>query len=191
MIEHPNVVPIAVVSAIVLFLVRELLEAFRRWRANSRKLHAVRRFLAVECERNKFAIDRLLSQVSDIGEALTADRCIKIEVRQNGPPRLAIETEEGDRSSPIPLIHTDALNRYLFDAASLNAGLFEQMETTLDALIDAAHVRDGVIEYVADDPLHLEGFVDYADRELSKALEPVGALYFKCTNKRLERGRVR
>ena len=73
----------------------------------------------------------------------------------------------------------------------MNAALFELMESALDALIDAAHAREGVIEYVADDAVHLEAFVDWATEELNPAIDAVRALYFKCTTEPLEKARAR
>ena len=104
-----------------------------------------------------------------------------IAYTQRGVPRLSIQKENGASSCPVPPIHMAALDKYLFDAAALNAGLFEVMETALDELLEATHVREGVIEYVVDDPRHLDGFVDYAERELNTSLDAVRALYFKCT----------
>lgn len=191
MIEYPALVPFAVAAAVVLFLAKELIEAARRWKANGRKLHAIRRFLAAECERNSFAIERMLSQTSDIQEALDDGRKVRIEEPRIDQTRLVIEADNGFASSPVPIIHTEALKDHLFEAASLDAYLFEVMESALDTLIDAAHVRDGVIGYVVDDPIHLDGFKDFAHGDLNDALDAVRALYFKCTNEPLARGRVR
>jgi hypothetical protein len=191
-VEHPDLIPIAVVVAVAIFLAKEFIEAFRRWRSNVRKLHAVRRFIAVECERNEFAIGRLLGQAAEIQEALTGDLEVKIEKRESGHHRLVITADDGMHgSAPVPNIHMEMIEKYLFEAASLDAGLFAQMEATLEALIDAAHVRNGFIEYVDEDPEHLEGFPQFAKRELADALDRNRDLYFRCTCEPLAKGRVR
>lgn len=190
MIENPNVIPIAVVVAVGIFLIKEILEAIRRSREKARKLDAVRRLLAIECERNKFAISRLRSQIEETEDARKAEREISINARITGP-RLVIATDSGEVSAPIPLIHSTTLEKYLFDAASLNKTLFSLMEATAEGLIDAAHIRDGLIQYVSEDRQHLDGFADYAIKRLDKALEHVEALYFNSTTEPLAQGRVR
>jgi hypothetical protein len=192
LVEHPDLIPIAVVVAVAIFLAKEFIEAFRRWRSNVRKLHAVKGFIAVECERNEFAMGRLLWQATAIQEALTEDLEIKIEKRQSGRHRLVI-TAEGDMrgSAPVPTIHMEVIEKYLFEIASLDAGLFAQMEETLAAMIDAAHVRNSLIEYVDEDPEHLEGFSEFAKRALDSAIDCNRDLYFRCTCEPLAQGRVR
>ncbi len=192
MIEHPNVIPIAVIVAIGIFLLKELLEYIRRERLNGRKLKAIRRFLAAECERNSFAIQKLNENVREVDEAHTHGWKVFVDQLRNGLPRLTIEDDEGHHgSSIIRPIHIEALQKYFFEVASLNPALFEVMEGTLDMLIEAKHVRESLLEYVTDDPQHLVGFAEYASEELDDALEAIRALYFKCTNEPLAAWRVR
>lgn len=192
MIEHPNVIPIAVVVAICLFMAKEVLEFFRRSKLNGRKMLAIKRFLAVECERNSFAIEKLIDHVREVDEARENGWTITIEPQQNGLPRLGIADENKNFGSGlIRPIRNDALQKYLFEMAALDGALFGIMENTLDALIEANHVRDSLIEYVSNDRQHLGGFKDYAVEELDEALDAIRDLYFKCTNEPLAKGRVR
>ena len=192
MIEHPDVIPIAVVVAVAIFIARECLDAVRRYRARARKLHAIRCLVAAECERNNFALSRLSSQVGRTEAARGIGEEIKIEPYRNGIPRLSFERHgELSTSSPLFPIQTTQLERFLFDAAELDAGLFELMEKALDALIAVKHVRDSLIDYVSNDPARLEGFSEYATKELDKALDPLRDVYFKCSGEPLTEARVR
>lgn len=192
MIEHPNVIPIAVVVAICIFLVKEVLEAIRRARLNGRKLHAIKRFVAAECERNGYAIEKMIGQVRAVDEAHEGGWPIEIERKESGLTRLTIRPAgEGFSSSVVSTIHMDAAQKYLFEVASLDAAVFAAMEKVLDTLVEAKHVRDSLIEYVANDRQHLGGFAEYAIGELDDALEAVRDLYFKCANEPLAKGRVR
>jgi hypothetical protein len=192
MSQNPNVLPIAAITAIILFLLKELFEFYRRWSANTRKLEAIRRFIAAECQRNDFALHRLLNQVEEIDEALSDGRAMEIERRESGAYRLAISDDSGNESSaPVPLIHIVMAEKYLFEAAALNAGLFEDMENNLNFLIDAEHVRNSLIEYVAEDKMHLPGFAEFAKEELNDAIDSNRELYFRCTCEPLSEWRVR
>lgn len=192
MIEHPNVIPVAVVVAICIFLAKEGLELVRRVRLNGRKLHAIKRFLAVECERNSFAIEKIIGQVRAVDEAHEKGWPVEVEKKESGLTRLTVRPAgKGYSSSVIRPIHMDAAQKYLFEIASLDGSMFEMMEGALDALGEAKHVRDSLIEYITTEPVHLGGFKDYAIGELDDALEAIRALYFKCTNEPLAKGRVR
>jgi hypothetical protein len=192
MIEHPNVLPLTVVAALAIFIAREILEWFRRARSDSRKLHAIRRFLAAECEKNEFAVSRLLEHVHSMNEALINERDFIIVQKQNGIPHLSINWAGDDYSSnPIFKFHTSTLEKYLFDAANLDAELFELMEKLLDSLSEVSHVRESLISYVSEDRKYLDHFEEYATRRLDDAIDPIRNLYFKCTNEPLTKTRIR
>lgn len=192
MVEHPNVIPIAVIVAIFIFAAKEVLEFLRRLRLNGRKMHAIKRFLAIECERNGYAIENLIQQVRAVDEAHKNSWPISIEKKENESTRLTIRAVgEGFSSSVVRPIHTETARQYLFEIASLNKTIFEMMEKTLDTLVEAKHVRDSLIEYVSNEPEHLGGFSYYAIGELDDALDNVRQLYFKCTNEALAKGRIR
>jgi hypothetical protein len=192
MIENPDVIPIAVVTAVIIFMAKEVIEAFRRWKLNVRKLDAIRRFVALECERNEFALNTLMWQMVEVDDALSGIGKLTIEKRQSGRHRLVMTRDKDSvGSAPIPTVHTDTIRKYLFEAASLDAGLFHNLENTLEALIDAEHVSHSLVEYVSEDPNHLSGFTQFARPRLTHALESNRELYFKCTCEPLVQGRVR
>lgn len=150
MIEHPNVIPITVVVAICIFVAKEALELVRRVRLNGRKLHAIRRFLAIECERNNYAIEKMIGQVRAVDEAHEGGWPIEIEKKESGLTRLTIRPAgEGFSGSIVRPIHTDAAQKYLFEVASLDGAMFGMMEKTLDTLLEAKHVRDSLIDSIS------------------------------------------
>lgn len=65
------------------------------------------------------------------------------------------------------------------------------MERALVCLAEVEHIREGVITYTTDDRVHLDGFADYAIRELDDGLEDVRALYLYCARVPLTVTRVR
>ena len=196
MIEYPNALPITVVAAIAIFVAREVLEWRRRTKSDGRKLHAIRRLLAAECQKNDFAFSRLFEQVGKIQQALDCGQEFIIELRQSGMPYLVRKSgTESSSSEPIFPLNTSKIENYLFDAASLDASLFENMENALDSLAELIHVRDSFIDHISNRRIDYEGFFDsfseYAKEEIDDAIESNRALYFKCTGEPLAVGRVR
>lgn len=194
MLEIPNIIPITVVVATLLFFLRELFDGIRRYKNDSRKIHALRKFAAADCERNQFTISRLQHQINEIEHAIDVGNEIMIDLQQNGNPVLTINRHNEGRiisSSPIPFVHTRSMEKFLFDAAIIDAALFDRMEAALDTLNEIVHIRESLIEYITGDRGHLDGFIIYAKEVLDVSIDPVRDLYFHCTGTPLVQGRVR
>lgn len=183
-----NVVPITALVAVTIFLIKELIEAVRRYRADKRKLSALRALLAAECERNHFSLGRLKEKSSDIRQALKDDGRVWIEHARTGRDRIHID---GHGSVPVPKYHTSVCEKYLFEAASLDARMFELMEIVSVKMEEFKHLLSGLIEHVVDDPAWLEGWTHYAEGEIPEIQAAVSDLYRYCTGKPLSKGRVR
>jgi hypothetical protein len=69
----PSILPVTVVAAITLFVLKEVLEFIKRWRADRRKGQAYRKVLARECELNLWAQWRLKETLREINHC----RCCK------------------------------------------------------------------------------------------------------------------
>lgn len=166
MIERFDLIPLTVVAAGIIFLLKEILEAARRFAASRRKMHALRALLAAECERNRWTINWLRRQAPDIRDALREGLPISVKTTATGVQRLAFDTPGGGGSSPIPDAHAAVLDKYLFEAASLDVRLFARMEAALACTAELKHLRRGLFENVIDDQKWLEGWTEYAEEEL-------------------------
>ncbi len=194
MIEFPSVLPVAAMIGLATFFARELFEFVRRFKANSRKIEAIRRLVKAECERNNYSIQSMIQQVNNIKFWIPQGGIISIVKNHRSEPRLEIRYPEGElaTSSPIRHIHTAILEKYLFEMASLDRFIFDEMEKMMDTLAEAKHIREGIIEYVSEDQTHLDGFVDhYAPTELDKTLEIIQDCYLAITGEPLAKKRIR
>lgn len=191
MIEYPNLIPITVVAAVAIFLAREMLEAVRRVLANRRKRHALRLLLAAECERNQWVIHWMRNHIPELQEALKQGHVIEVRKTAAGYDRLSVLYEEGHSSSPIPHVKDKTIDRYLFEAASIDAQLFKAIEGVATSLPVLSHLREGLIERVAEDKAWLGSWVEYALRELKDIETSIGVLYKACTGKNATPHRVR
>jgi cellobiose phosphorylase len=192
MFESPRFIPLTVVVAVLIFLLRELMEAHRRHNTNRRKLTAIKNQLAAECERNNWAIRWLRTAANDVRAAVSDQAEVKIQITAIGTRRLVFPSEDGDSSSPIPKTYTDILNKYLFEVASLDANLFERMIDAATSLAELDHVLNSLIEHAEDQgQFWLEGWSHYASSEIGDIEEPILYLYECCTGEALIKAIIR
>lgn len=192
MIEQPQIIPLAVAVAVLIFIAKELLEGGRRFTANRRKLRAIRAMIARECELNNWTIDWFKRQTSEVRDALEEGCEITIRQTPTGKDRLVINSAGGEGSSQIPTPHTSSAEKYLLEVASLDARLFEQLQTMLTSAAELQHLRDQLIELTNEsEQPWLGGWCDHADDELVEISATTRRLYRTCTGKSLEVRRLR
>lgn len=191
-IEDPAIIPLAVISAIFLFVLREVIEGIRRYKSNTLKLDAIRALLAAECERNNFSILRMVTAIESMSTAL--EQSYEIVIDRPFTPRETLRIMKPDGlffGIPIPKIHIAILERHLFETASLSAGLFQRMRAAQDALSELQHVRDGIVTYPTEEADFLDGFLSFAAEEIEEHIEAVRDLYFFIECEPLTKTRIR
>lgn len=187
--------PITVVAAIVLFVVKEGLEANRRWKANARKRKAVRRLIADEIERNHWTIKQLRDGVFQIERhILEADSRLMIHVSAIGE-RFFRREEGGKMASQFPIgrVHAEALSSNLLALAEIDEAIFEEALKANDALKELDHVLKSMIEHLSNDndPGFLEGLADYAKKEIADCEKTLQGFYKSVTGRALDSHRLR
>lgn len=185
-----TLLPITVVVAVALFIVKEILEWVRRSRADRRKVEAFKTLLGRECELNNWAHRRLGEAVSKIKESYEGEEEYTYAIKRRESGEIVLEARDEDEnlaaSWPLPIVHTDIMGKLMLDVAMLDQALFGSLETAYDATINLNHLRQSLINFIEDhDDVHLEGFVDYAQRELPDVHVEMEELYQACTGQEL------
>ncbi|MBY6157249.1 hypothetical protein [Pseudooceanicola nitratireducens] len=190
-----KLLPITVVVAIVLFVVKEGLEARRRLKANERKRKAVRRLIADEIERNHWTIKRLRDGVSEIESHILKDDSA-LMIRASAIGERYFRREEGGQMAmqfPIGRVHAEALSSNLLALAEIDEAIFEEALKASDALKELDHVLKSMIEHLSNDNDRgfLKGFADYAKRKIADCEKTLQGFYKNVTSRALEEHRVR
>lgn len=191
-----NILPITVIVAVVLFIAREVLDAYKKNRSNKRQKVAIKRIISIEIEKNNFFLKRVMSIIKEMRTACLKGHTIKITHDSNENPRINFEENEEQYSSmPIPRVTDNAINQSIMNIALVDKDLFEDALCALDALAELKHIRDSIIETVSMSAISgtnfIDGFTEYAEEELDDAKESLEKLYKHCTGKELEITRVR
>ncbi len=189
-----KLLPVTVISAIVLFGVKEFLETRRRRGTNSRKRRALRRLLADEVERNNFQIRRLRGCCATIQRALAegyleSDSDLKLKVIEGAFGKLHLKlSEEGQvlYQSPIGTVHTEVLSGSLLELALVDKEMFETAMEASDGAKELDGLRHSMVDLLqSHDHTFLPGFPDYALSEIDKIERTLKAFYKGLTGKEL------
>lgn len=195
LIAAGRLLPVTVVAAIILFGVKEGIEASRRRKANARKRQAVRRLIADEIEQNNWAIKRLRDGIYQIERHLVeANSEISIHIDALGERHVRRE-ENSEMASQFPIgkVYSEVLSANLLVLAEIDEAIFDEAIDANDAIRELDHVRNSMIEYLSknNDREFLEGFADYANKEIADCEKTLQSFYQNITGQALETHRIR
>jgi len=194
--------PLTVLSAIILFVSKEVLEFFRKRNEKKIKLNAIKKLISYELEINNWVLERLFYAINNSKDYLrtfespfihisyTKDNIERIHFKENSK-------ENEGTSFTIPRVKMDYLEKYLLDIAILDETFFQTAQLTLDSLKELNHIRSSFLDvfensnsFVTVDDLY-EAFHEYALLEKDNILEKIDNLYFMCTEKKLKNKKLR
>lgn len=187
-----GLLPVTAIFAVILFALKEVIEANRRKKASGLRLQALKQLLAVECQRNKWTLDWLVRSIKDIKDALNNGYDISIKTTSSGTNRLHFDRggkEHG--SSPVPSAYDEFLKSHLFEAASLDENIFRNMHDAIWAVEEIRHLLKGMDEYVRDNTHCLEGWAEYANAEINEIEGELVKLYVSCCGTEVIPSKVR
>jgi hypothetical protein len=194
-----DVLPATALIAILLFVVREGLEGRRRKGADARKVQALKKVLARECQLNYSAVDRLretLMEMQAFGVTEDATR-LSIENNPSGGYIYMISDAAGPCHGGVLVgIQKDSLLKYLVDIAALDESFYWKCESALDGLAEADHVFQSLVHgpkkhFPSTAENYYDGLTEYGLRETNDSIAALQELYLACTGSVLQQGKLR
>lgn len=193
---NPNIFPITVIVAISLFLIKELVELYRRVMADKRKISAMKKLLANEIERNNWVITSLKRHLKGVqSDWLESD--YKVINTQSRGYRIEVSRDGGSvGGSPVFEVSTTVFDKILFELPVLDVSLFELAEKAYEGIAEVKHLSDSLVENIINQKGHISpdfiiGFSEYALEELEYSHKALCELYRKCTGKDLTSHKLR
>jgi hypothetical protein len=188
--------PTTVMVAIVLFIIKEIVELIRRILADKRKLSAIKKLLAAEIEQNNWVIKSLKSDLNSIVNNWNVyDFQI---VKQDTGCWLLQNYKDGSLGGGSFFYEPSNImfNKLLLEIATLDPKLFKLCESAYEGVAEIKHICSSLIKHVTDqDEPRDEGFMrafgEYALEELETSLESISTLYQSCTGTNLSNHRLR
>lgn len=197
-VEISIFVPIAGFIAVILFVIRELLEDKRKREDRARKLRAAKSLLAHETEKNHYAQSRLFDVIADIDEHMEQSERYDFIALDEFGGHIAYQRHELDDGAiknltgqPIPQLHSCQLERWLPVVAELDDEFFNSMMEFNNTMAELQHFRTSLIQYLLKQELGgmnlLQGFVKFALNHQQEMEDGVANFYEACTgNKKIE-----
>jgi hypothetical protein len=185
--------PATVIGAIVLFAVKELIEASRRKKTNARKRQAVRRLIAYEIERNNWTLKNLRRNISSLKDSLEFSGLISsIRTGAHGERYLRSELMgELHSESTIGKVHSEVLSSSLLELAAIDEPIFSEALEAIDALKELDHVLKLMVDIVYNGGQFLEGYVEYATNEIADCEKTLSDFYKHITGREPKENRIR
>ncbi|AMO71762.1 hypothetical protein [Sphingorhabdus sp. M41] len=186
------------VIAVILFVLREIIEAVKKWKSDQRKLSALKKILSREIELN-------FTSLASLEDALTqASKQLKSKPR--GEFRVVSEPSgketwqtwknngERDRGGMLRRTHKAASDKTLLTIAEISPKLLRPLEEYIDSTSEIEHLRSSLIDYAhpeASDQNLFPGFTDWALDQLESIRNQQKQLFILCAGKELSKGRLR
>jgi hypothetical protein len=194
--ESSSFLPITVVFAIGLFILKEVLEFIKKNNAQKRKVSAMKKLFSRECEKNFWTVKILRSVLKEIYDGYESHKEIHVRFSEYNPSYVfVIEGEDEASGHSISKTHRELMDKNLMETAVLDKLFFKKLEDACDALAELDHVRDSFLninntsEEIGDGLL--SAFADYGLNELDDIQKSLNELYKYCTGGELKNARLR
>ncbi|MBX9266813.1 hypothetical protein [Chromobacterium violaceum] len=191
-----NALPITVLVAIAIFLLKETLEFVKKNRTESRKIKAYKYILSEELEKNNYIISTLKRSLKDI-ESDFDEYQISLSKTNEGISLISFTRKQdgGKSTGPLPETHSSVFNKIFVEIAALDEELFNLAAEAYAGIAEVGHVRRSLIDYVVHKDEHPEDilvpFSSYGIEVLDDSHEKICALYRKCTGNELKIHKIR
>lgn len=194
-----QLLPITAVVAILIFLLKEFLEARRRKAVDTRKVQALKTVLARECQLNYYAISQLRNTLTEMRESGVTEDATRISLSKSAADGYVCMITDPDghgTGSVLVGIQRDTFLKYLVEIAGLDQEFYSRCEIALDSLSEADHVYRSLVHgpekhFPSTPENYYDGLVDYGLSELNDSITALEGLYLFCTGSALQRGKLR
>lgn len=145
-----NIFPITAVIALFLFIVKELLDLLKKRAERIRKIEAIKLLLAEELEKNHWAFRTMFKILHEIQVHEESDTVkFYMEISRNGTELFRKKDDYGISGSGIPKFQTSTYEKLLPSLAELDMSLFEIVRSTYAEIIELAHYREVLIDFLS------------------------------------------
>jgi hypothetical protein len=147
-----SIIPATVVAAVLLFILKELVEGIRRYRGECRKKTALRALLARECELNNWTIKSIKHILETIKDESSADAKNEFSFifPKSGKVLFRVKRpySEFKSGSSLAETHREIMSKNLLEVAMLDKELYAALQPAYDAVAELTHVRENLIYFV-------------------------------------------
>ncbi|QJP95459.1 hypothetical protein C6Y56_12960 [Pseudomonas fluorescens] len=186
-----SILPVSVLAAVVLFIVKEVVEFFKRSSERKRKISAYKILLSEELEKNLWTLNYLTSICHAIGDEHFTG--ISYRRTSSGSEQIAVHVGRQGGYGPLWNVYSSIFDKAVVDLAVIDKKLFEKSKIAYECLAEARHIRNSIVRLCEDESLneYVHTFPEYALGILREAVDALDILYVACAGKKLDRPKLR
>jgi hypothetical protein len=176
--------PITVTTAIVLFVVKQLLEIHRKRQERLRKMNAAKLLLSQELEKNHWSLVSFFRILDEMKKAETeAPRAVfSLHVARNGAEHFRMKEEPDDESesgSWIATFHTAVYEKHLSTLAEYDQALYKVVNEAYGEIFELIHYRETLTSFLAGESIAPVGLTRHFLSNMAAEKDD----YYKALNK--------
>ncbi len=180
--------PVTVIFAIALFLIKEVMELVKKTQTKKRKLRALKSVLKEELELNLWTWKKFESLLTRIQDADEGSR-YEYSISPSGTERFELVSTDGyGTGQAFPRVVIDLHSKLVIDVAETDSDMYEKLILSYKALSELQYLRNGIVDFIHESEMGaspVQGFTEYALEELSPIYDDMDAFYQYCTGKKL------
>lgn len=164
-ISLTSYLPITVIVAIALFLLRQITDIFRKHRARRNKIIAISYLLAEETKLNHWALKKLFEAYKQLAYLFEKHQDALYRVRQSRFGNYSFEYKETTSDSvwsgqSLPIFVSNQFNNLLPSLAELDVKLAKKVQELYEVIAELEHYRQTLVLFVTDELHEEEVFKD-------------------------------
>jgi len=193
-----NLLPLTVISAVSLFIIKEIIEITKKYTAKTRQIKAIKIIIANELELNSQALRQLYSTLNTVKELLSEFDKAKFNIittydqLERFRYKMFPDTDNFYSGWSLPKFNIKRTEDLILTIAILDSTLLTKVQETLEEIKTANQIRSNLIDAVINEDSFLddddlkEGFYTYAIDVKEDIEKSMNKLYWICTNRELE-----
>lgn len=202
LLTNGTLIPASAFVAISLFIIRELLDWYRKSKTRKNEIRALKQIFARECQLAWYINEKIKELCEEFVsyEEEAPDECplsFKVLKTTAGKTRYLVSDNGQEQSSGLlPEPSTIIFSKYLYDASKLDSVFYEKVNSAFKAAVELKHLYDSLVDH--EDTAQLTGleiitfgFSSYAIRQSERIELELKDLFLYCTDKELTEGLLR
>lgn len=202
LLTDSSIIPASAFVAICLFIIRELLDGYRKRKARKNEIRALKQIFARECQLAWYINDK----IKDICEEFvpfeegSLDACplgFNVYKTTAGKTRYSVfENGKEQHGGMLTEPSVATFERYTYDVSKLDSVFYEKVSSAFEAVTELKHFYDSLVDNEDTARINgidtiLLGFSGYALRNMEWIEHNLKDLYQYCTDEELTQGLLR
>ncbi|MFP3924611.1 hypothetical protein [Pseudomonas sp. W5-36] len=186
-----KILPVTVIAALALFLIKEVIEFFKRRAERQRKITAYKLLLLEELRKNAWTVSSLKDMCSLISHPKLTE--ISYYKSSAGSEKIRFHISTLPETNTLWPVHTAVFEKLYVGLAEIDQDLFKDVSELYEKLAEVKHVRDHFINFSEDDEIKpfIKGLHSYGTDRLEECEIAMDSLCLRITGKPLSERKLR